>query len=83
MHEKELSPGQKLNVLISDPTRKKERTDVNANQKELYVANLVRSVTEVDLRKAFEPVGFPEYRWTGRSFSFVVWRPKGCPSRHR
>lgn len=45
-----------MSVLISNPTRKKDRTDVDANQKELYVANLVRSVTEADLRKAFEPV---------------------------
>jgi hypothetical protein len=48
--------GLQLSVDISDPQRKKERTDVQANQKELYVAGLAKSVTEQDLRKLFEQV---------------------------
>ena len=45
-----------MNVFLSDPQRKKERSDAQANQKELYVAGLAKSVTEADLRKIFEPV---------------------------
>jgi hypothetical protein len=47
----------RLSVEISDPQRKKDRTDVNANAKEVYVAGLARSVNEADLRKLFEQVG--------------------------
>ncbi|GAA5990216.1 hypothetical protein JCM11641_001820 [Rhodosporidiobolus odoratus] len=53
----ELVPSQPLSVLISDPSRKKSRTDNNANDRELYVAGLARSTKESDLRKLFEPFG--------------------------
>lgn len=46
----------KLSVLVSDPDRKKERTDVNNNQKEVYVAGLARSTKEDDLHKLFSRV---------------------------
>ena len=49
--------GQKMAVYISDPTRKKQRTDANANDKELYVSNLARSTKEADLQKVFSSVG--------------------------
>jgi len=32
-----------MSVLISDPERKKERTDADANEKEIYVAGLSNS----------------------------------------
>ncbi|GJN94155.1 hypothetical protein Rhopal_007229-T1 [Rhodotorula paludigena] len=53
----ELEPGHALSVLISDPSRKKSRSDANAHQRELYVASLAKSVKEADLRKLFEPCG--------------------------
>ncbi|KAI5481378.1 pre-mrna splicing factor 24 [Pseudohyphozyma bogoriensis] len=57
LHGSELQPGIKLNVYISDPAAKTRRTDAGANQKELYIANLARSVREFDLKKLFEPYG--------------------------
>ncbi|GAA6015137.1 hypothetical protein JCM10207_003614 [Rhodosporidiobolus poonsookiae] len=57
LHGTELEPGHKLSVLISDPSRKKSRTDTNANERELYIAGLARSTKETDLRKMFEPFG--------------------------
>ncbi|KAM0789923.1 hypothetical protein ACM66B_006763 [Microbotryomycetes sp. NB124-2] len=45
--------GHKISVMISDPTRKKDRTDVNANDKELYVAGLAKSTKEEDLKTLF------------------------------
>lgn len=56
MHEKELEPGLYFNVYISDPERRKERTDANANNKEIYVAGLSKFVTIKDLEKLFKTV---------------------------
>lgn len=56
LHGRELQPGMKLSVLISDPERKKDRTDVNKNAKEVHVSQLAKSVTEDDLRKLFASV---------------------------
>jgi hypothetical protein len=44
----------KLTVLVSDPTRKKERTDAGA--RELRVTGIVKSVTKADLEKLFGEV---------------------------
>ncbi|BGP20599.1 hypothetical protein JCM10213_007133 [Rhodosporidiobolus nylandii] len=57
LHGTELEPSHPLSVLISDPSRKKSRTDTNANDRELYIAGLARSTKEADLRKLFEPFG--------------------------
>ncbi|BGP52072.1 Splicing factor [Rhodotorula kratochvilovae] len=57
LHGTELEPGHALSVLVSDPSRKKSRSDATANQRELYVASLAKSVKEGDLRKLFEPFG--------------------------
>ncbi|GAA6048750.1 hypothetical protein JCM3770_003941 [Rhodotorula araucariae] len=57
LHGTELEPGHALSVLISDPSRKKSRSDASANQRELYVASLAKSIKEGDLRKLFEPFG--------------------------
>ncbi|BGP66332.1 Splicing factor [Rhodotorula toruloides] len=57
LHGTELEPGHPLSVFVSDPSRKKNRTDANANSRELYIANLAKSVKDVDLRKLFEPYG--------------------------
>ncbi|KAJ6512063.1 hypothetical protein C8R47DRAFT_1033985 [Mycena vitilis] len=57
MHGRELEPGLNLNVLISNPERKKERSDQDANEREIYVAGLSRFTTKVDLEKLFKPYG--------------------------
>ncbi|GAA5825178.1 hypothetical protein JCM5353_002251 [Sporobolomyces roseus] len=53
----ELEPGHKLGVFVSDPSRKKSRTDTGANNRELYVSSLAKFVKEDELRKVFEPFG--------------------------
>jgi RNA recognition motif-containing protein len=56
MHGHELEPDLPLNVFISDPERKKERSDQGANEKEVYVAGLSRFTTKADLEKIFSTV---------------------------
>jgi hypothetical protein len=59
-----------MSVLISNPERKKERTDADANEKEIYVAGLNKFTTKEDLMKLFKTVSqdstyFPlARRWT-------------------
>ncbi|GAA5845158.1 hypothetical protein JCM3766R1_002090 [Sporobolomyces carnicolor] len=53
----ELEPGHKLGVFVSDPSRKKSRSDTGANNRELYVSSLTKFVKEDELRKVFEPYG--------------------------
>ena len=48
-----------LNVFISNPERKKERTDADANDREVYVAGLSKFVTKGDLEKLFKTVSQP------------------------
>ena len=45
-----------MNVFISNPERKKERTDADANERELYVAGLNKFTTKSDLESVFKPV---------------------------
>jgi hypothetical protein len=45
-----------LNVYISNPELKKERTDQDANEREVYVAGLSRFTTKADLEKLFGTV---------------------------
>ena len=56
MHGIELESGMPLSVYISNPERKKERTDANANAKEVYVAGLSKFHTKEDLDKRFKAV---------------------------
>lgn len=56
LHNQELEPGRALSVLISNPERKQERTDSDANDRELYVAGLSRAVKREDLKKLFNTV---------------------------
>lgn len=51
-----MEPGQKLNVYISDPERKKARTDAKSNEREVYIAGLSKFTKEADLVKLFSPV---------------------------
>jgi len=48
-----LEPNLPLNVYISNPERKKERTDQDFNEKEVYVAGLSKFTTKLDLEKLF------------------------------
>ncbi|KAG1745853.1 uncharacterized protein EDB91DRAFT_1119017 [Suillus paluster] len=57
LHGRELEPDRAISVLISNPERKKERTDADANERELYVAGLSKFTTKEDLRKVFETYG--------------------------
>ena len=56
LHCRELEPNQPMNVFISNPERKKERTDEDANEREVYVAGLSKFTTQVDLDKLFKAV---------------------------
>ena len=51
-----MEEGHKLSVLISNPERKKERTDSDANDREVYVAGLSKLVTKEDLENLFKTV---------------------------
>ncbi|KAI0278229.1 hypothetical protein BGY98DRAFT_1107507 [Russula aff. rugulosa BPL654] len=57
LHGRELEQGHSLNVYISNPERKKERTDADANAREVYVAGLSKFVTKEDLEKLFRTYG--------------------------
>ncbi|KAF8908958.1 hypothetical protein CPB84DRAFT_1766490 [Gymnopilus junonius] len=57
LHGRELEPNLPLNVYVSNPERRKERTDQDANEKEVYVAGLSRYTTKADLEKLFSTYG--------------------------
>jgi RNA recognition motif-containing protein len=52
-----------MNVLISNPERKKERSDADAHKRELYVAGLSKSTTKSDLESIFKPVRISRFFW--------------------
>jgi len=56
MHGHELESNLPLNVFISDPERKKERSDQGADEKEVYVAGLSKFTSKADLEKIFSTV---------------------------
>ncbi|KAH6912804.1 RNA-binding protein Prp24 [Coprinopsis sp. MPI-PUGE-AT-0042] len=57
LHGKELEPNLPLNVYVSNPERKKERTDQDANEREIYVAGLSKFTAKADLEKLFSTYG--------------------------
>ncbi|KAJ3513576.1 hypothetical protein NLJ89_g2871 [Agrocybe chaxingu] len=57
LHGRELEPNVTLNVFISNPERKKERTDQDANEREVYIAGLSRFTSKADLEKLFATYG--------------------------
>ncbi|KAH9035591.1 hypothetical protein EDB84DRAFT_1485100 [Lactarius hengduanensis] len=57
LHGRELEPGHNLNVYISNPERRKERTDADADAREVYVAGLSKFVTKDDLARLFRTYG--------------------------
>lgn len=56
LHGRELEPGLTLDVYISDPERKKDRTDANADAREIHVSGLTRSTKREDLEGLFAQV---------------------------
>jgi hypothetical protein len=62
LHGRELEEGHPMNVFISNPERKRERTDANANDRGIYVAGLSKFTTKEDLENLFKSVSFPS-RW--------------------
>lgn len=59
LNGRELEPNMALSVAISNPERRKERTDQDANEREIYVAGLSKFTTKVDLEKLFATVSKP------------------------
>ncbi|KAG7527949.1 hypothetical protein FFLO_06491 [Filobasidium floriforme] len=57
LNGQELEPGLALSVLISDPEKKKQRSDANSDQREVYITGLSRFVAEKDLRRLFGDFG--------------------------
>ncbi|KAJ7600967.1 hypothetical protein C8J56DRAFT_813965 [Mycena floridula] len=57
LHGNELQPNLPLNVFISNPERRKERTDQDSNVREVYVGGLSRFTTQIDLEKLFKTYG--------------------------
>ncbi|KAI0712607.1 RNA-binding protein Prp24 [Earliella scabrosa] len=53
----DMEDGHKLSVYISNPERKKERTDSDANDREVYVAGLSKFITKADLEGLFKTYG--------------------------
>ena len=56
MHDRELAPGLPLSVFISNPERRKERTDTGADEREIYVAGISKFVTKEELADLFKTV---------------------------
>ncbi len=52
----DVGEGHRMSVLISNPERKKERTDSDANDREVYVAGLSKYVTKQELEALFKTV---------------------------
>ncbi|KAH9890065.1 RNA-binding protein Prp24 [Cubamyces lactineus] len=53
----DMQEDRKLAVYISNPERRKERTDSDANEREVYVAGLSKLVTKEDLETLFKTYG--------------------------
>jgi RNA recognition motif-containing protein len=83
LHGRELEPGLNLNVLVSNPERKKERTDQDANEREVYVAGLSKFTTKVDLEKLFKAVSASSLfcSWISNRH-LLVWRRQRCADGH-
>lgn len=56
LHGHELEPNLPLNVYISNPERRKERTDADANAREVYVSGLSKFAEKSDLERVFKAV---------------------------
>ncbi len=52
----DIEEGRRLSVYISNPERRKERTDSDANEREIYIAGLSKLATKEDLETLFKTV---------------------------
>lgn len=67
-----------MNVLISNPERKKERTDHDANDREIYVAGLSKFTNKADLQKLFKTVCcLPDSHLLAPHLELPVWNNQG------
>ncbi|KZT61784.1 hypothetical protein CALCODRAFT_490685 [Calocera cornea HHB12733] len=57
LNDEELEPERRISVHISDPGRKKQRTDAGADKREVYVAGLARGVKNEELEQLFGAKG--------------------------
>lgn len=57
LDKSEVAPGRSLNVALSDPSRRKQRTDAHENAKELFVSGFPRNITEDELKTYFADFG--------------------------
>ncbi|OJT12790.1 hypothetical protein TRAPUB_10625 [Trametes pubescens] len=53
----DIEEGRRLSVYISNPERRKERTDSDANEREIYIAGLSKLATKEDLETLFKIYG--------------------------
>ncbi|CAO1613556.1 unnamed protein product [Jaminaea pallidilutea] len=60
LHQHKLDDETTLQVFLSDPSRRKQRTDANAAERELYITGVSRSATMEELRPIFEAHGTVE-----------------------
>jgi len=68
-----MEAGRTLTVYISNPQRKQERSDASADDRELYVAGLPKSVSEADIRKLFGSVrSFISLLYLGHLTNFIM-----------
>ncbi|TKY87784.1 hypothetical protein EX895_003365 [Sporisorium graminicola] len=57
LDQTEVAAGRTLNVALSDPGRRKQRTDVQESGKELFVSGFARNISEDEMRTYFEAFG--------------------------
>ncbi|KDN43532.1 hypothetical protein RSAG8_06121, partial [Rhizoctonia solani AG-8 WAC10335] len=88
LHNKELAPGQLMSVYISNPERKKERTDAGADQREIYIAGLSKLATRADLQQLFGQFGAikeiriaTEADGTAKGYAFVEFEQESSASQ--
>lgn len=83
LHKHELAPGLPLSVMISNPERKKDRTDSDANDREVYVAGVSKFVTKGELEDVFKTVSIskcPTCHVSHCFFSMEKSKKSGWPS---
>lgn len=86
---KELEPERALSVAISNPARKKERTDAKLSAKEVVVTQMSKFVDRKDLERLFQPFGeIKDIRMNldneghVRGAAFVEFADEVCPPFH-
>ncbi|CAE6468554.1 unnamed protein product [Rhizoctonia solani] len=88
LHNKELAPNQLMSVYISNPERKKERTDAGADQREIYITGLSKLSTRADLEQLFGQFGAikeiriaTEADGTAKGYAFVEFEQESSASQ--